>query len=208
MKDVGLIKRLEISNDASTAVEFAMVLPLLLIFLLGIIDASRFMWTMNRVEKATQMGARMAAVTDMVPGGLYAKDFSETVGQGISVPTSSFGLAQCSKPSGTVTCSCDTNVGGCPTLTPYNSTAFNAIVTRMSLLAPVITEKEVTIRYANSGLGYAGNPNGPDVAPLITVTATGLKFVPLIFLFFGGSFTLPDISATLPMEDGAGTVSN
>ena len=48
-----------------------MVLPLLLLFIFGIIDVGRLMWTWNRAEKATQMGARFAVVTDMVPPRCY-----------------------------------------------------------------------------------------------------------------------------------------
>ena len=54
------------SDRAASAVEFAMVLPLLLLFLLGIIDVGRYMWALNTAEKATQMGARYAVVSDPV----------------------------------------------------------------------------------------------------------------------------------------------
>ncbi|WP_246444371.1 TadE family protein [Sphingomonas sediminicola] len=63
-KPVNILRR----DDGATAAEFAMVLPLLILFLFGIIDVGRYMWTLNQVEKATQMGARMAVVTNMVPG--------------------------------------------------------------------------------------------------------------------------------------------
>lgn len=183
-----------------------MVLPVFIMFLLGIVDAGRYMWFMNSAEKATQVGARMAAVTDMVPSGLYSADYSTTLGQGASITTASFGAAQCAKPGTTVTCSCATNP--CPTLTPFRPAAFDAVVTRMSQMNPLITGAKVTIRYENSGLGYAGNPNGADVSPIITVTATNLTFTPLVFQFFGASLTMPDISASLTMEDGAGTTFN
>ena len=57
-------------EKAASAAEFALVLPLLLILLFGTIDAGRFLWAMNRAEKATQMGARYAIVTDPVSTGL------------------------------------------------------------------------------------------------------------------------------------------
>ena len=59
-----------IDRRASSAAEFAMVLPLLIMFLLGIIDVGRLLWTVNRIEKSTQMGVRFAIVTNPIPVGL------------------------------------------------------------------------------------------------------------------------------------------
>ena len=42
------------NRSGASAAEFALVLPILLILLLGIIDAGRWLWTYNRAEKATQ----------------------------------------------------------------------------------------------------------------------------------------------------------
>ncbi len=207
MKCFSAIARFIACRRGATAAEFALVLPILLIFLFGIIDVGRLMWLYNTVEKSTQMGARMAVVTDMVPGGLYAKDYGVILGQGANIPESQFLSATCTKPAANVACSCP---GGapCPVLTPLNSASFNAIVTRMNQISPIVTAPNVTVVYANSGLGYAGDPNGSDAVPIVTVTASNLSFTPLLFQFFGASFALPAISATLTMEDGAGTASN
>lgn len=197
------------SERGATAAEFAMVLPILILFLFGIIDIGRFMWTWNQAEKATQMGVRMAVVTEMVPGGLYTADFSPTLGQGVPVPVANFPGVTCSKPSSSVSCTYSPAcTGTCPVLTPVNSTAFNGVVTRMHRFLPAITANKVKIEYANSGLGYAGDPNGPDVAPFVTVRLSGIQFQPILLTLFGGSITLPDRLATLTLEDGAGYVSN
>ena len=203
MRRLALILR---RQDAATSAEFAMVLPLLILFLLGTIDVGRYMWGLNKVEKATQMGARMAVVTTMVPGGLAAANYGTSLGQGASIPTSSFGAAQCAKPAASVTCTCATTP--CPTLTPVDTAAFNAVTGRMKLIAPMVTDPNVTIDYTNSGLGYAGDPTGPDVAPIVTVTATDVPFRPLVFMFLGGNLTLPKVSASLTLEDGQGNFSN
>ncbi|NUT01426.1 MAG: pilus assembly protein [Sphingomonas sp.] len=197
--------------DGAAAAEFALVLPILILFLLGTIDVGRYMWTINKVEKATQMGARMAVVTTMVPGGLAAQNYGTTLGQGATIPLGSFGEASCQKPSGTVTCSCVTTP--CPTLTPIDQTAtgpFNQVVQRMNFIAPMVKPdgSNVTITYKNSGLGYAGDPTGPDVAPLVTVSAVGVTFSPLVFQFFGVQMTLPTLSASLTLEDSNGSFSN
>lgn len=202
-------QRLAADRGGAAGAEFAMVLPLLILLIFGTIDAGRYMYTLNQVEKATQMGARMAVVTDMVPGGLAAQNYGLTLGQGQPIPTSSFGAAQCQKPAGTITCTCVTSP--CPTLTPIDQTAtgpFNLVVDRMRFIAGMLDERNVTIRYDNSGLGYAGDPTGPDVAPIVTVSATNVAFNPLIGQFFGISLRFPVVSASLTLEDGQGSFSN
>ena len=200
-----ILRQIRSCNRGATAAEFALVLPLALLFLFGIIDVGRLMWTLNSAEKATQMGARSAVVSTFVPGGIAATNYGTTLGQGAKILTSSFGAALCSKPASTVTCKCITTP--CPPLTPINADIFDAIISRMRRVAPAISPDDVEIVYANSGLGYAGDPNGADVAPLVTVRAVGIDFTPLLFQFFGASFSLPTVSASLTMEDGDGPVS-
>jgi hypothetical protein len=71
-----------------------------------------------------------------------------------------------------------------------------------------IRDTNVTVEYKNVGLGYAGDPIGPDVAPLVTVRLTGLVFRPVSGMFFGVTVPMPDFAAAMTLEDGAGTVSN
>jgi Flp pilus assembly protein TadG len=183
------------SERASTAVEFAMVLPLLLLFLFGIIDVGRYMWTLNRVEKATQMGVRYAVVSDPVANVVNA-DFVAGYGLpgGNTVPVATFNNATCSS---TGTC---TVTGAASAVTGRNAAAFTAIVTWMQNFYPLIAATNVQVIYQNVGLGYAGDPTGPDVAPLTTVQVINMQFQPLIL--FGGSVNLPPIKASLTLEDG------
>ena len=182
---------------ASSAAEFALVLPLLIIFFFGIIDVGRLMFTWNRAEKATQMGVRHAVVTDMVPATLASQNFALTNGipGGDPVPTSAFSDTTCD----------DTN---CTNGWGYDAAAFTAIVNRMRRGMPEITADKVEVRYENVGLGYAGDPNGPDVAPLVTVRLKDMYFSPTLFWVFGFTLELPDFRAALTSEDGEGDVSN
>lgn len=184
-------------TEGSTVAEFALVLPILLLFLLGMIDVGRLMWTWNQAEKATQMGVRFAVVTDFVPSTLATRDFALNNGVpgGDPVPTSAFSSTLCQSGS------CDGGWG-------YNAAAFTNIVARMRAIMPQITAANVTVTYENVGLGFAGDPNGSDVAPLVTVRLRNLTFQPGIAALFGGSVTLPSFKAALTMEDGAGTSSN
>jgi len=193
----GVARQLMRDARAASAAEFAMVLPLLLLFIFGTIDIGRLMWTWNRAEKATQMGARFAIVTNMVPATLAAQNFalSNGIPGGSPVPTSSFSTTTCD------------NVG-CTNGWGYDPAAFSAVVGRMQLMMPTITAANVVIDYGNVGLGYAGDPNGPDVTPLVTVRLRNMTFRPISLFLFNGTFNLPDFRTALTLEDGAGTVSN
>ncbi|HKY81060.1 MAG TPA: TadE family protein [Sphingobium sp.] len=191
--------------------EFAMVLPLLLIFLLGMIDVGRMMWTWNRVEKATQMGVRYAVATDMVPTGLQNYSFAVDGGlpQGDPIPASAFATVSCTSTG--CTCTASSCKSAWTSSANTNTTAFNNVVARMQLVSSQITPASVQIDYDYSGLGYAGDPNGSDVSPLVRVSIRPdtLNFRPILFsLFKTATIPLPPFSAALTMEDGQGSVSN
>jgi hypothetical protein len=197
------MRRASLHRDqrGATAAEFALVLPIFLLFLLGLIDVGRYAWAINEAEKATQIGARWAVVTDMVPTGLAAYRFAieGEIPQGTTVGTDKFGSVSCSSDGVAVTCnsactdSCDWDD------TDINSQAFTNMVTRMRLIYPAIGDGNVKIDYVNSGLGYSGDPNGPDVAPLVTVRLQGMSF-PMFFML-GKTVSLPNFSYALTLED-------
>lgn len=198
------------ARAGSTAAEFGLLLPLLTLFLLGTIDGARYLWACNRAEKATQMGARFAVVTNMVPGGLAGYDFAipGDLTQGDPIPATKFGGATCQSSGGAVSCTCDTGKT-CPPLGTADATAFASILTRMQLFYPAITAANLVVKYQYSGLGYAGDPNGSDVAPLVVIQLRNMTFTPNLFRFFGTStLSLPSFSTALTLEDGNGTKSN
>lgn len=197
------------TNGASAA-EFGLVVPLLVLLLFSVIDAGRFMWEYNRGEKATQAGARMAVVTDIIDGGLITPNYvGQTYGgsaltQGDRIPVSALGTVSCTSTA----CTCS---GTCPTGVPgtRNATAFNAIVQRMQYMMPEIQASNVVIEYRGSGLGFAGDPDTtrPQISPLVTVKLTGMQFKPLAFMTFK-AFNMPTFATTLSAEDLSGTKSN
>ena len=182
------------SRQASSAAEFALVLPLLILFLFGILDVGRYMWALNRAEKATQMGVRYAVVSDPVANVInvdFVDDYS--IPGGDVVPAATFGSATCTNSSCTVT-------GAASGVNGRNAAAFDAIVAWMKKFYPELQPSNVRVIYQNVGLGYSGDPTGPDVAPLTTVELIDLRFPSLVL--FGGSADLPDIKASLTLEDG------
>jgi hypothetical protein len=189
----------------ASAAEFALVLPLLLILLLGMLDAGRFLWEYNRAEKATQMGVRYAVATDPIAPGLASYSFAVDDGiiPGDPIPVANFDYAECDEND------CDPCVGGdiC-TVVGHDPDAFANLVTRMNYMYPRIESENVLVEYRNVGLGYSGDPNGPDVAPLVTVRLTDLTFQPITTLLFGLTMNMPDFRASLTLEDGSGSVAN
>lgn len=198
-----------------------MVLPLALLFLFGMIDTGRYMWEVNRAEKATQIGVRWAVATDLIPSDagadndLYDYNFATTTSgilQGDPVPASDFPGVSCSSSGGVVVCTCKSgDAGACPfslDVGDQGADAFELLVDRMNDIKPDITADNLVVEYDYSGLGFAGDPNGPDVAPLVTISLTNLSFQPLTFILFDAAFDLPTASYSLTMEDGAGTFSN
>lgn len=194
-------------QDGAAAAEFTLVLPLLLILLFGTIDFGRYAWALNQAEKATQIGARWAVATDMVASGLYSYSYAVDGGlpQGSIVDATQFPGISCQSNGTAASCTC---LGSCPFPTTASTTAFNGLVARMTQIYPEIGPQNVVVTYAWSGLGFAGDPNGPDVAPLTTVSLRNMQFTPFTTFGFGGGVNLPAFAYTLPMEDGSGTSSN
>ena len=203
-------------RSGSSAAEFALVLPLFLIFLFGIIDTGRFMWEYNKAEKATQVGARVAIVTNVLSSGLRDENYAgqtvngTTIAAGGRIPAGALGTIKCTD----TTCTCET--APCPSnLGTLDTATFNnVLVARMQQIDPAITAANVVIRYSGSGMGFAGNSSGSgsgteqmEISPLITVALQNLQFTPFTSLLFA-TFSMPDFSTTLPAEDASGAYSN
>ena len=197
----------------SGAAEFVLVLPLLLILLFGIIDGGRWLWTYNQATKATQAGARVAAVTKVIPAGLASTYIGITppgatgaLTQGDLIPAAALGMIRCTKPASAVTCACITTP--CPTVSTTSALGWDAIVARMKAMYPRVADTNVVVEYRGSGLGYAGDPDGQDISPLTTVKLQNLSFTPITFLMLKSVQAVPAAAATYTAEDQLGTASN
>ena len=194
------------NSCGASAAEFALILPVFLLFLLGLIDVGRYAWAINEAEKATQTGARWAVATDVLSPGLASANYvGVTVGgvtltQGDRIPAAALGLMRCTSSA----CTCVTNP--CPTPGTMPAARFAALAARMRDIKGDIAPANVVVEYSGSGLGYAGDPNGIEISPFVTVRLQNMTF-PLLFML-GRRVGLPSFRYSLPMEDGLGTTSN
>jgi hypothetical protein len=72
---------------------------------------------------------------------------------------------------------------------------------------PGIDASNIVLHFTGSGLGYAGDPHGSQISPVVTVELTGLEFQPITTLLFA-TFNLPSFRTSLTGEDLSGSASN
>ena len=179
-----------------SSVEFAIVASLFFLIVLGIVDFSRAMWQWNAAAKATQFGVRFAVVSDMV--SIKMRDFSG-VGAGVDagklVPAGTAGTE-------TVICNSEGCNGSTDATTSFDAAAFAAIVAWMQTRYSSIGPQNVEIVYEHIGIGFSGNPIGPDVDPVVTVRLRDMTFT-FITPGLAGIFniTMPSFAAALTGED-------
>jgi hypothetical protein len=197
------------NRSGATAAEFALVLPIALLFFFGILDVGRYVWSMNELEKAVQMGTRYAVATNVVAEGLRGNDY---VGTACGSATLKPGDAICKEALGTISCTstgCTCAQTPCPTDLTADAVPFGKIADRMRVVAPFLANENLTVSYSGSGLGYAGDPTTEDdgvaIAPIVTISVQSLRL--RLMMLLGGEVTLPSFSYSQTLEDGDGTVA-
>lgn len=206
----------------ATAAEFALVLPVALLFLLGIIDAGRYFWSINRLEKAVQVGTRYAVATAVVSNDLNTMDFAgfdcsgTVITPGSSICKDALGTITCTSGAGGPACTCTDSAlgaGTCPAdLGDVDSAAFNNIIARMRVIAPQIVPANVRISYSGSGIGFAGDPREDDdgnplsqITPVVTVQVVDQRMRAISLLGLG--MRLPSFQYSQLLEDGEGAIA-
>jgi hypothetical protein len=195
-----ILRRLIRDQRGISSIEFVIVASVFFMLIFGMVDFSRAMWEWNAAAKATHWGVRYAVVNDMVAirlvdfqGGSFGVDAGSSVPVG--TVTAEFG-------TDTFTCTNTGCNGNGNTDDDFDVDAFGLIVARMQLIYDKIQPENVVVEYRHIGLGFSGDPFGPDLHPLVTVRLTGMTFV---FVTPGLSgildIDLPDFAATLTGED-------
>lgn len=95
------------ARGGATAVEMAFLLPVFFLFLLGIVEFGRALWTQTALQFAVEAAARCAAVSpslcDPVP------DYAASQALGVSIPASAFTYTQ--NANATANCTAAQNIG-------------------------------------------------------------------------------------------------
>lgn len=207
------LARLMRNSRGSGSAEFALVLVPLILLLVGALDLSRIAYLSNAAQKATQMGARFAIVTDLMPSQLLTADYvgksfcgtnETTVCTNGDLITSRIALGPLTCNS--VSCTCATGAT-CPASAAIGATAFTGLFNHMAKYYPGLAATNIEVIYTGSGLGYAGDPTGMDVVPLVTVRLKSLTYAPASLLSVA-RFTLPSFPTTLSQESAVGNLSN
>ena len=186
-----LLTNLARDRHGAAAMEFALVSIVLIMFIIGIADFGRALFEWNQATKATQEGARVAIVSDLVAEGLQNFDGLAFVGNGTPVPLASVA------PNPIICTS-----AGCNGYGPLDAVAFNRIATWVGANYARAQPENIVIEYRHIGLGFAGNPVGPDIAPAVTVRLQNLQFDFIGSVLFGlAPIQMPDFATTLTGED-------
>lgn len=195
------------SQSGSTMVEMAIAMPMLLTLLLGFVDFGYAFYQWNAANKAVQVGARLAQISNPVASGLLleAKTPSNSLDVGNPVPANTYNYICTASAAGVASCTCGSGAT-CQDLTA-NQAAFDFIFNGnssrpgMQTFLPLLAKSEVQIQYQASGLGYWTRPNGP--VPTITVSIVNHQFQ---FFFLAGllgfnNITMPSMLSTVTGED-------
>ena len=196
MKTAGAIRFFR-DQRGGVAVEFVALLPAFLFLTFFVFDTVIAVVWIGTVEKAAQVGARMAVVSSLAVTGLPSKNPI----LGTALPGSNCRLVPpetapdpCNGGFATRTCTAGSGTGSGP---DCDDAGFTPIFNRMDAVANVLVRRNVTISYEYVGLGFA---NGP-IVPRVTVTVGSVGGVGLAVPY--NTFTSSILAALMTTATGA-----
>ena len=89
--------RIPAAPNGAVAVEYGIILPAMLLFVLGIVDTGRLLWTYATLTHAVEAAARCGAIA--APGCTSAattQSYAVTQAYGLTVPSSAFSVSSAS----------------------------------------------------------------------------------------------------------------
>jgi len=198
-----IARRLLRDERGISSVEFAMVAVVFLMIVFSIIDFCMALWEANMAAYATRVGARTAVVNNIVSIKLRTLDGTQYAPIGTSIPVADF-PATIDNPMYCTIDGCGPDPNGAMNAADRDLAAFRTIADSMEQVDKWIKDANIIIKYQHVGLGLAGNPAGPDIDPMITVSLRGIRhnFISPALLMLPDSILMPPFTTTLSGEDG------
>ncbi|MBF0353922.1 MAG: pilus assembly protein [Alphaproteobacteria bacterium] len=159
------------TQKGATAVEFALIAPLLIFFSAGLLDFSLILFDFHRYSEVTRRGAREAIIQAPI-ASLDALPATPVICNGDL--------------EGSVTCTGAAVV---------SVESFTSILSEMKKMAPEVTGDKVQVRYVDSGLSASDG----IVTASVTVSLQNIttKFTTLTFIpGFPSTFIFPSFAST------------
>ena len=186
------------------AVEFVALLPAFLFLTFFVFEILIAVLWVGTVEKAAQLGTRLAIVSNKAVTGLPAEYALRSTSYAYGQPCSAGACG--TNGTGFTSKVCTGGSGG-----DCDAANFTTIVNRMRGIAGIIQATHVTIRYDYTGLGFAGGP----IVPSVTVTVQGVPYGAIMTTILSGFMrlttgnpsapslltNLPPVTATFTGED-------
>jgi Flp pilus assembly protein TadG len=171
------LRRFARRNDGAVAIEFAFIVPALIIFTIGILEFGLVLFDYHRASEATRRASRLA----LIQNPLATLDTLRTTNLAIDCTANS---------GGTVSCTGSTHNGD-------SNSSFAAMLTAMKAVFPDITNTNVQVGYVASGIDDVDNDE--IVTALVTVSLTGVTHSFIVLNIVPGvpsSITYPAFSTS------------
>ena len=171
-------------REGAGMVEAVVAMPIVLLLTLGTVDAALLLWELNQGGKATDVGARAAAVSDPVATGITAPTYDHLLlGDSCFDPATgaarlkSDGTPACPTVSTVCTANAGATTGICTNGRAFDNAAFVAILTEMQRAFPRLERQHVQIGYVTTGLGFVGRPGGLPMNVSVSIRCMTYAFV-------------------------------
>lgn len=191
----------------AVALEFSLVMLICIALTLGALDGAFAYFQWIKTEKGLQEGIRTAVVSDYILTDLASfdcfnassADYGQScAGSSVKIPT-----ANCTSDGSAVSCTCVASCSAAVGMGNVSQAAFDAIVTRIQVYNPDLLATNLTISYADVGLGFAGRPSGAVPAVTLSIRNFPYDFYVLNNLFGLPQINMPAMNTTLTGEDQA-----
>ena len=195
----------EFGSDQQGAVliEAALVLPIVLLLVFGIVEISLYFWTAGLAVKASQLGIRQAVVSSAVavgPGLEPAESTTYWAGLPPGQPCFPVQSGPSLCPEFNVVCSTAAGCRCAGTACGFRlvGARLRPILTAMQAVMPDLKPENLELSYRTNGFGYVAQPFPVPVE--VRLNLVGVTYTPLFFGNLFGSSVAIRASAELPSE--------